>query len=77
MKRLVAWFYPDPSQPLTQVWISAIWMGLVANWPLWKQLQALPELGGRQVVVDLLQREDPECNVPSLVGHDVPQHLLE
>ncbi len=46
MKRLVAWFYPDPSQPLTQVWISAIWMGLVANWPLWKQLQALPELGG-------------------------------
>lgn len=46
MKRLVAWFYPDPSQPLTQVWISAMWMGLVANWPLWKQLQALPELGG-------------------------------
>lgn len=51
MKRLVDWFCPDPSRPLTQVWVSAMWMGLVANWPLWKQLQSLPDLVGVRGVV--------------------------
>ncbi|MDR7336174.1 MAG: phosphoethanolamine transferase [Roseateles sp.] len=46
MKRAVGWFYPDPARPLTQVWMCSLWMGLVANWPLWKQLTTLPELGG-------------------------------
>lgn len=41
LKRLLAWFQPDTSRPLTQVWLAALWMGLAANWPLWKQLQAL------------------------------------
>jgi len=41
LKRLLAWFQPDTSRPLTQAWLAALWMGLAANWPLWKQLQAL------------------------------------
>lgn len=44
-KRLLAWFQPDSSRPLTQAWLAALWMGLLANWPLWKQLQALPGIG--------------------------------
>ncbi|MDR7268323.1 lipid A ethanolaminephosphotransferase [Pelomonas saccharophila] len=46
LKRLLAWFQPDTSRPLTQAWLAALWMGLLANWPLWKQLQALPEISG-------------------------------
>lgn len=45
LKRLLAWFQPDTSRPLTQAWLAALWMGLVANWPLWKQLQTLPGIG--------------------------------
>jgi len=45
LKRLLAWFRPDTSRPLTQAWFAALWMGLLANWPLWKQLQALPGIG--------------------------------
>ena len=45
LKRLLAWFQPDTSRPLTQAWLAALWMGLLANWPLWKQLQALPGIG--------------------------------
>ena len=41
------------------------------------ELLALPERIGRQVVVDLLEREDAEGHVPGLVGHDVADHLLE
>ncbi|NCT84644.1 MAG: phosphoethanolamine--lipid A transferase [Comamonadaceae bacterium] len=41
LKRLLAWFQPDTSRPLTQTWLAALWMGLLANWPLWKQLQTL------------------------------------
>ncbi|HEY1132823.1 MAG TPA: phosphoethanolamine--lipid A transferase [Roseateles sp.] len=41
LKRLLAWFQPDTSRPLTQAWLAALWMGLLANWPLWKQLQSL------------------------------------
>ncbi|MFT7772499.1 phosphoethanolamine transferase [Roseateles sp.] len=41
LKRLLAWFQPDTSRPLTQAWLAALWMGLAANWPLWKQLQSL------------------------------------
>ncbi len=44
-KRLLAWFQPDTSRPLTQAWLAALWMGLAANWPLWKQLQTLPGVG--------------------------------
>lgn len=45
LKRLLAWFRPDTARPLTQAWLAALWMGLLANWPLWKQLQALPGIG--------------------------------
>lgn len=45
LKRLLAWFQPDPSRPLTQAWLAALWMGLTANWPLWKLLQAIPGVG--------------------------------
>jgi lipid A ethanolaminephosphotransferase len=45
LKRLLAWFHPDTTRPLTQAWFAALWMGLLANWPLWKQLQALPGIG--------------------------------
>lgn len=45
LKRLLAWFQPDTSRPLTQAWLAALWMGLLANWPLWKQLLALPGIG--------------------------------
>lgn len=45
LKRLLAWFQPDTSRPLTQAWLAALWMGLLANWPLWKQLQTLPGVG--------------------------------
>lgn len=45
LKRLLAWFQPDTSRPLTQAWFAALWMGLLANWPLWKQLQSLPGIG--------------------------------
>jgi lipid A ethanolaminephosphotransferase len=45
LKRLLAWFRPDTSRPLTQAWLAALWMGLLANWPLWRQLQALPDVG--------------------------------
>jgi len=44
IKRLLAWFQPDTSRPLTQAWLAALWMGLLANWPLWQQLQAMPEI---------------------------------
>ncbi len=43
--RLLSWFRPDTSRPLTQAWLAALWMGLLANWPLWKQLQAQPGIG--------------------------------
>ena len=42
--RLLGWFRPDPSRPLTQVWLAALWMGLLANWPLWRKLEALPDI---------------------------------
>jgi lipid A ethanolaminephosphotransferase len=46
LKRLLAWFRPDPNRPLSQVWLAALWMSLLANWPLWKQLYALPDIAG-------------------------------
>ncbi len=49
-KRLLTWFQPDTSRPLTQVWLASLWMGLLANWPLWKQLQSLPEIAGARGV---------------------------
>ena len=45
LKRLLAWFQPDISRPLTQAWLAALWMGLAANWPLWQQLRSLPDTG--------------------------------
>ncbi|MBV8035069.1 phosphoethanolamine transferase [Roseateles sp.] len=41
LKRLLAWFQPDISRPLTQAWLAALWMSLLANWPLWEQLRSL------------------------------------
>ena len=46
LKRLLACFQPDTSRPLTQAWLAALWMGLLANWPLWQQLRTLPEITG-------------------------------
>ncbi|WP_233370091.1 phosphoethanolamine transferase [Roseateles cellulosilyticus] len=45
LKRLLAWFRPDTSRPLSQAWLAAAWMGLLANWPLWQQLNTLPGVG--------------------------------
>jgi lipid A ethanolaminephosphotransferase len=50
-KRLLAWFRPDTSRPLTQAWLAALWMGLVANWPLWKQLHGMPGIGPGFILV--------------------------
>ncbi len=50
LKRLLAWFRPDTSRPLSQAWLAALWMGLFANWPLWRQLHALPDVGAGFVV---------------------------
>lgn len=51
LKRLLAWFQPDTSRPLTQAWLAALWMGLLANWPLWQQLHALPDITGARGVI--------------------------
>jgi lipid A ethanolaminephosphotransferase len=51
LTRLLAWFRPDPSRPLTQAWLGALWMCLLANWPLWKQLQSLPEIAGARGLI--------------------------
>lgn len=50
LKRLLAWFQPDTSRPLTQAWLAALWMGLLANWPLWKLLPSIPDVGPGFVV---------------------------
>ncbi|MFG6429239.1 phosphoethanolamine transferase [Roseateles sp. LYH14W] len=34
------------SHPLAQVWLAALWMALLANWPLWTRLQSVPEIHG-------------------------------
>ncbi|WP_457443320.1 phosphoethanolamine transferase [Roseateles sp. P5_E4] len=44
LKRLLAWFQPDTSRPLTQAWLAALWMGLLANWPLWQQLHGMADV---------------------------------
>jgi lipid A ethanolaminephosphotransferase len=44
--RLPAALHPDPDAPLTQAWLAALWMGLLANWPLWQRLHALEEISG-------------------------------
>jgi len=31
---------------LTLSWLAALWMGLLANWPLWQRMLTLPELAG-------------------------------
>jgi lipid A ethanolaminephosphotransferase len=49
-KRLLACFSADTSRPLTQAWLAALWMGLFANWPMWRQLQAMDEVGGPFIV---------------------------
>jgi lipid A ethanolaminephosphotransferase len=41
-KRLLHWFRPDVTRPLTQAWLAALWMGVLANWPLWRRLGTLP-----------------------------------
>ncbi|MGM9513838.1 phosphoethanolamine transferase [Roseateles sp. DB2] len=32
--------------PLALSWLAALWMGLLANWPLWQRMLLLPELEG-------------------------------
>ena len=44
LKRLLAWFQPDTSRPLTQAWLAALWMGLLANWPLWQLLHGMADV---------------------------------
>jgi len=51
LKRLLAWFRPDPDRPLSQAWLAALWMGLLANWPLWKQLHGLADIAGARGLV--------------------------
>lgn len=46
LQRLLSWFRPEPSRPLSQVWLVALWMGLLTNWPLWHQLTSLPDVVG-------------------------------
>jgi len=36
---------PSLQSPLTLAWLTALWMGLLCNWPLWLVLHGLPELG--------------------------------
>ena len=43
-KRLLAWFRPDTSRPLTQAWLTTLWMGLAGNWPLWQQLHGMADV---------------------------------
>ncbi|MCE4536004.1 phosphoethanolamine--lipid A transferase [Pelomonas sp. P7] len=50
-KRLLTWFRPDTTRPLTQAWLAALWMGLLANWPLWRQLSSMPDAGPGFAVV--------------------------
>ncbi|MFG6433294.1 phosphoethanolamine transferase [Roseateles sp. LYH14W] len=50
-KRLLAWFHPDTSRPLTQAWLAALWMGLFANWPMWLQLHAMADVGSPFIAV--------------------------
>lgn len=54
LKRLLTWFRPDNSRPLTQVWLMSLWMGLLANWPLWQQLAAASEASGARGVMFVL-----------------------
>ncbi|HLO94905.1 MAG TPA: phosphoethanolamine transferase domain-containing protein, partial [Burkholderiaceae bacterium] len=35
-----------PWSPLALSWLAALWMGLLANWPLWHRMAGLPELQG-------------------------------
>ena len=35
-----------PWSPLALSWLAALWMGVLANWPLWQRMLALPELQG-------------------------------
>jgi len=42
---------PSLQSPLTLAWLAALWMGLLANWPLWRLLHGLPELGNTRGLV--------------------------
>jgi len=35
---------PSLQSPLTLVWLAALWLGLLSNWPLWQRMASLPEL---------------------------------
>ena len=35
---------PSLNSPLTLAWLTALWLGLLCNWPLWQRLSNLPEL---------------------------------
>ena len=39
-----------PWSPLALGWLAALWMGLLANWPLWQRMLTLPELQGAKGV---------------------------
>ncbi len=41
---------PKRWSPLSLAWLTALWMGLFANWPLWQRMLALPELQGAKGV---------------------------
>lgn len=40
--------------PLTLVWAASLWMAAFANWPLWRALQAMPEVSGPRGAVFML-----------------------
>ena len=42
---------PSLQSPLTLAWLTALWIGLLSNWPLWQLMHGLPELAnGRGLV---------------------------
>lgn len=42
--RFLAFFKPSLKSPLTLAWLSALWLGILCNWPLWQRMSGLPEL---------------------------------
>jgi lipid A ethanolaminephosphotransferase len=37
---------PSPWNPLSVAWLTALWIAVFANWPLWHALDELPEMSG-------------------------------
>jgi len=44
--RFLASLFNKPSlkSPLTLAWLTALWLGVLCNWPLWQRMSQLPEM---------------------------------